>query len=87
MVAAKGDRVVGSPPGGGKSMLFLGPFLGLAYVVLLPFIAIGAFIGLAAGKIFSALSALVGRGILFGWRPSTAYLAGKKKEKKQRKED
>jgi hypothetical protein len=68
-------------------MLILGPVVGLAYVVFLPFIAIGAFITLAAGKLYGALRTLLCRGILFGWRPRTAYLAGKKKNKRQGKED
>jgi hypothetical protein len=49
------------------------PFIGLAYVVALPFaftFAIGSSIGRTAAPAFS-----------FGWRPVEAYLTGRKKKK------
>lgn len=61
------------------------PFVGLAYVVSLPFIF--------AYALFSAVMAgvlnLAGKEAAFGWRPAESYLAGRKKEKKQeeKKED
>lgn len=58
------------------------PFIGLAYVVMLPFSFALALV-LAAGK---GLSKLAGPSVSFGWRPVEAYLAGKKKRKKEKKE-
>jgi hypothetical protein len=61
------------------------PFIGLAYVILLPFGFIGA-LGYAAfslvGKGASAVLGMAGKSTSFGWRPTEAYLAGKKKGKK-----
>ena len=58
------------------------PFIGLAYVVAVPFVfAYAIFSAVAAG-----LLNLVGREAAFGWRPSEAYLAGRKK-KEDKKED
>jgi hypothetical protein len=61
------------------------PFIGLAYVVLLPFGFIGA-LGYAVfslvGKGVSSVLGMAGKSTSFGWRPSEAYLAGKKKGKK-----
>ncbi len=58
-------------------MLIVGPFLGLVYVVFFPFMAIATVVALAAGKIFGSLL----KGVSFGWRPATAHLSGKKKNK------
>ncbi len=62
------------------------PFIGLAYVILLPFGFIGA-LGYAtvslAGKGISGALSMAGKSTSFGWRPSEAYLAGKKKGKQQ----
>ena len=61
------------------------PFIGLAYVILLPFGFIGA-LGYAtvslAGKGVSGVLSLAGRSTSFGWRPTEAYLTGKKRGKK-----
>jgi len=79
-------------PGGDKTrylkvpsviMLFAVPFMGLGYVVLLPFIAIGTVVALLSGKVFGGLIALLGRGLSFGWRPATSYLSGRKKRKRK----
>jgi hypothetical protein len=51
------------------------PFIGLAYIVALPFafaIAVGSAIGKTAAPSFS-----------FGWRPVEAYLSGRKKKVKK----
>jgi hypothetical protein len=58
------------------------PFIGIAYVVALPFAFFGA-IGSAA--VSAALNAF-GKTAAFGWRPTEAYLTGKKK-KEEKKED
>ncbi|HXX57251.1 MAG TPA: hypothetical protein VEI96_04565, partial [Thermodesulfovibrionales bacterium] len=59
------------------------PFIGLAFVIALPF-AFLAVIGM------SALHNIVGaphRGLFFGWRPMKAYLTGGKKGKGEKKEE
>lgn len=59
------------------------PFIGLFYVVSLPFIFVYALGAVALNGIFG----LAGKSVSFGWRPTEAYLGGKKKEKKEGKED
>jgi hypothetical protein len=57
------------------------PFIGLAYVVLLP---IGFFIVLlseATTMLVKAGASLLGRNVSFEWRPMEAYLAGRKQKK------
>jgi len=56
------------------------PFIGLAYIVMLP---VGFFAALAIGGINLAMKAaasLVGKSATFEWRPVEAYLAGKKRK-------
>jgi hypothetical protein len=50
------------------------PLIGLAYVVALPF----AFVYAIGCVIVAKFAPSLGSGIVFGWRPSEAYLAGKK---------
>ncbi|HXX58051.1 MAG TPA: hypothetical protein VEI96_08640 [Thermodesulfovibrionales bacterium] len=57
------------------------PFIGIAYVVALPF-AFFAAIGSAA---VGGLMNVAGRGAAFGWRPTEAYLGGKKRKKAPKK--
>ena len=57
------------------------PFIGLAYIVLLP---IGFFIVLLSEVVTmlaKGAAALLGRNVSFEWRPMEAYLAGKKRKK------
>ncbi len=57
------------------------PFIGLAYIVMLP---IGFFAALAiavVNGIGAVLSRVVGKSVGFEWRPMEAYLAGRKKKK------
>lgn len=62
------------------------PFIGLFYVISLPFIFVYA-VGLelidlaltGLGSIFS----MAGKNVSFGWRPQEAYFAGKKSRKKK----
>lgn len=61
--------------------LLLGPIIGLAYVIFLPFISIAALIVMIGGKALGAMWSLLKSLVYFGWRPSEAYLAGKKKKK------
>lgn len=53
------------------------PFIGLAYVVALPFWFAYALVS----AIVNGMISLVGKEAVFGWRPTEAYLAGKKKMK------
>jgi hypothetical protein len=58
------------------------PFIGLAYIVMLPigfFIALAAAVNLALKGVASA----VGKSVTFEWRPMEAYLAGRKKKKEK----
>jgi hypothetical protein len=59
------------------------PFIGLAYIVSLPF-AFAYAIGAAA---LNGVLGLAGRSASFGWRPTEAYLAGKKKKKEEKKQE
>ncbi|HYA31204.1 MAG TPA: hypothetical protein VED67_00485 [Thermodesulfovibrionales bacterium] len=59
------------------------PFIGLAYVVSLPFAFLYALGTAAIGGILG----LAGRSASFGWRPTEAYLAGKKKKMEEKKQD
>ncbi len=74
--------------GYGETMKNLGkiaaaPFIGLAYVLLLP---IGFFIVLlseATTLVVKGAAALLGKNVSFEWRPMEAYLAGKKRKKSE----
>ena len=59
--------------------LVAGPVMGLVYVIVLPFIAIGTVITIVGGKVLGGLVRAAAR-LSFGWRPSEAYLSGKKKK-------
>jgi hypothetical protein len=59
------------------------PFVGLAYVVSLPF----AFAYAIGTAVLNGVLGLAGRSASFGWRPTEAYLAGKKKKKEEKKQD
>jgi hypothetical protein len=59
------------------------PFIGLAYIVALPFAFAFALLSTAA----SAALSLAGKEAAFGWRPMEAYLTGKKKKKEEKKTD
>ncbi|MBI5741443.1 MAG: hypothetical protein HZA16_12110 [Nitrospirae bacterium] len=60
------------------------PFIGLAYVVALPF---GFLYALGSAGVNGLLN-LIGKEAVFGWRPTEAYLSGKKKNvKKEEKEE
>jgi len=64
------------------SALVLGPVLGLVYVICMPFMAIATIITLLAGKVMGGMLGLLKDLVSFGWRPSEAYLSGKKRKKK-----
>jgi hypothetical protein len=67
------------------------PFIGLAYVVSLPFVFVYTFARELSGMAVEGLGrvmGMAGRTYAFGWRPTEAYLAGKqeKKEKAEKTE-
>ena len=62
--------------------LLLGPVVGLGYVIFLPFISVAAVIVMIGGKALSKVWNLVTTLAYFEWKPSEAYLAGKKKKEK-----
>jgi len=66
-------------------MLVSGPFIGLLYAILMPFIGIATAVVLAVRKVVGGLHNLVTKSVSFGWQPDRAHLAGKKKEKKEEK--
>jgi len=66
-------------------MLLAGPFIGLLYAILMPIIGIATVATLAVGKVVGGLYNLAAKSISFGWQPMSAYLAGKKKNKKEKK--
>jgi hypothetical protein len=55
------------------------PFVGLFYIIALPFTMISALA-------YAVYSAVAGNGEAFSWRPAEAYLAGKKKKGKKEAE-
>lgn len=59
------------------------PFIGLAYIIALP---LGFVYALGSAAVNGVLT-LAGREASFGWRPTEAYLSGKKKEGAEKKED
>jgi uncharacterized membrane protein len=68
---------------------FAVPFIGLLYVIALPFLFVYTLAvelgGMAAERMATALDA-VGASAVFGWRPSEAYLAGRKAKKAEKKD-
>jgi len=59
------------------------PFIGLAYIVFLPF----TFAYALGSAVIERVLTLAGKEAAFGWRPMEAYLSGKKKGKKEKKEE
>jgi len=60
------------------------PFIGLFYVITLPFLFVGTFAKELAGLAADALARATGeagRTVSFGWRPTEAYLGGRKDKK------
>jgi len=58
------------------------PFLGLAYVVMLPFLfayALGMELLGTAARGLEKMPGMAGRSLFFGWRPMEAYFGGRKK--------
>lgn len=64
--------------------LVMAPFVGLAYVITLPFIAIGTVAVVMGTKAVKGFCHLAVSLTSFGWRPLEANLAGKKKDRKRK---
>jgi len=62
--------------------LAMAPIVGLAYVIALPFLAIGAVAVVMGKRVAEGLYHVVGNLVSFGWRPTEAHLAGRKKKGK-----
>ena len=82
---AEGFRAVMKTVGRAVSV----PFIGLLYVIALPFLFFYTLAvelgGMAAERMATTLDA-VGASAVFGWRPSEAYLAGRKARKASKEE-
>ena len=63
--------------------LFVAPIVGLLYVIAFPFIAVGTVLAVAGKGVLGVVADIGGSLVSFAWRPSEAYLAGKKKGKKK----
>lgn len=72
------------PPG---IVLLAGPVIGLIYVIALPFMAVGTVLALVGKKVLSSMFNALGNLVSFGWRPSEAHLAGKRKKHKRMRRD
>lgn len=96
---ANGDRVNLESPGtlpGDSSVTYLkfhpaalivvGPLMGLAYAIFLPFTAIAMVTWVVLQKVFGGLANSIWKAAVFSWQPSEAYLAGRK-TKKDKKQD
>jgi hypothetical protein len=70
-----------------KWYVLYGPILGLLYVVALPFIAIATVAALAGEKVWKGMVNLFGKSMSHKWNPTEAYLTGKKRGKKEGKEN
>jgi hypothetical protein len=64
--------------------LVAGPLLGLLYVIVLPFIAVGTVAAAVGKKLLEGAAGLAGSIVSFGWRPLEAHLGGKKKGRKRK---
>jgi hypothetical protein len=69
------------------ALILSGPLVGLAYVVFLPFAGIALAAAAVGRAALAGVITLFGKSISYGWRPQSAYLSGKKKERAEKKED
>lgn len=65
-------------------LLLLAPFVGFIFVVSLPFITIVALTGFVGSKTMSFIYEQLMNIMPFSWRPTEAYLAGKKKKARKK---
>ena len=66
-------------------ILMMAPFVGLLFVVSLPFITIVALTGFVGSRTVSFIYQQLMNIMPFSWRPTEAYLAGKKKKTRKNK--
>lgn len=66
-------------------ILLMSPFVGLLFVVSLPFITIVALTGFVGSRTASFLYQQLMNIMPFSWRPTEAYLAGKRKKTRKNK--
>jgi hypothetical protein len=59
------------------------PFIGIAYIVMLPF----AFVAALGTEVGGRVMSLAGSSAHFGWRPVASYLTGKKTRKQDKKQE
>lgn len=78
MLTCKAENSIGQRIG----TLVLGPVVGLVYVICLPFMAIATTVTALAAKVTGWIVDLLRNLVYFGWRPSEAYLSGRKKRKR-----
>ena len=62
-------------------ILLASPILGLVYATFLPFIGVAVLVKVVGTKLFGGVIEGVSSIAIFNWRPSEAYLAGKKHKK------
>lgn len=58
----------------------LAPFVGLAYIVMLPIGFFFVLLSEAVNLLVKGVSTLLGKDVSFDWRPMEAYFTGKKKK-------
>jgi len=75
----------GTSKAGTIMMLLASPFIGLLYVVCLPFVGVATLAVAAGRKVLGGAASAAGKTVSFGWRPVESYLAGRKKGKKAAK--
>ena len=80
MLADREDATIGKK----VLALLLGPVVGFLYVIFLPFISVAAIIVMIGGKVLGKVWNIARSLAYFEWRPSEAYLAGKKKKKEKK---
>lgn len=87
LVDLKGPGVL---PGERDTVFYRVPFfllfcmvlgLGAVYVLLLPLLMIGMGIYVAGRRVFGGVVYQARKSVMFGWRPTEAYLSGRKKSK------
>ena len=72
------------------AMIAIAPILGLVYAIFLPFVGLAMLAYVVANRVVAVSSDFVWKAAAFGWRPSEAYLAGRKArqaDKKKIKDD
>ncbi len=65
--------------------LLAGPVMGFLYVISLPFIAVATVVILISKKALGGIVGIVRSLVSFGWRPTEAYLGGKKGKKSRKR--